>query len=175
MSPEGEGEPSLPKLLAALALGARAVNGLPMGKSGGDENDGSDHDDDDDEEDGMAEDEFAYQSAFPEFSSLCGTARRELAQLLQLVLDMENDASNNDDAAMWERAADLCDSLLEDVESHVQTVRDKASGVTTVNVLTQLSQQARTQSNNSYGLLLSGLVSMEVRHLTHIGACARIL
>eukprot|EP00978_Attheya_sp_CCMP212_P036751 scaffold168955_cov48-Attheya_sp.AAC.1 len=102
MSPEGEGEPSLPKLLAALALGAHAVNGLPMGKSGGDENDGSDHDDDDDEEDGMAEDEFAYQSAFPEFSSLCGTARHELAQLLQLVLDMENDASNNDDAAMWE-------------------------------------------------------------------------
>jgi hypothetical protein len=166
LSPEGEGEPSLPKLLAALALGARAVNGLPMGKSGGDENDGSDNDDDDDDdEDGMAEDEFAYQSAFPEFANLCGTARRELAQLLQLVLDMENDSFNNDDAAMWERAADLCDSLLEDVESHVQTVRDKASGVTTVNVLTQLSQQARTQSNNSYGLLLSGLVSMEVCYI----------
>jgi hypothetical protein len=157
---QGEEEPSLPKLLAALALGARAVNGLPLGKSDG-PNDGSDDEDDNI----MAEDEFAYQSAFPEFASLCGTARRELAQLLQLVLDHNDD---DDDAAMWERAADLCDSLLEDVESHVQTVRDKASGVTTVHVLTQLSQQARTQSKNSYGLILSGLVSMEVRHMKHL-------
>ncbi|KAL7546058.1 hypothetical protein ACHAWF_009400, partial [Thalassiosira exigua] len=92
-------KPSLPRLLAALALGARSVNALPIAREGDADGDGGkgragrggggggrdvrgdgDSDDDDD-------DEFAFRMSLPEFASLNREARREVADLLSTALD----------------------------------------------------------------------------------------
>ena len=80
-----EALPSLPKLLAALALGARSVNNLPISPT-------SVETDNSDDENGCAEgdeedDEFSFHMSLPEFASLNNEARRSLTSLLCRALE----------------------------------------------------------------------------------------
>jgi exosome complex exonuclease RRP6 len=123
----------LNQLLAALATGARAVQGLPL------------------------EDDFEYQSSFPEFSHLVGEARESLLDTLLLAIDdFSNDdamvfENNLEDPLLWETCADACDALLEQVEAHLRS---------DVN-LSDLSDVARQRAQSSFGRLLEGIVDME--------------
>ena len=60
-------DPSLPKLLAALAVGVRAANNLPLSAKQVGDDESLDEDSENDDE---LDDEFNYQMAFPEFNSL---------------------------------------------------------------------------------------------------------
>jgi hypothetical protein len=85
---------SLPKLLAALAMGARAVHSLPLG------------------------DEFDFQSSFPECGNLAADTRERLVDVLALV---EPSLRGRDatDPQVWEICADTCDALLEQAEVQI--------------------------------------------------------
>jgi hypothetical protein len=65
---EGTAMPLLPKLLAALAVGARSANNLPL--SGKNQNKDDNIDETDSENEEELDDEFNYQMAFPKFNSL---------------------------------------------------------------------------------------------------------
>ena len=80
----GADEPSLPKLLASLALGARAVNALPLSRENNDAQE---------EDDG---DEFSFHMSLPEFASLNNEARQSLSSLLSQAL--EGISTDEDDA-----------------------------------------------------------------------------
>ena len=125
-------KPSLPKLLASLALGARSVNALPFGKENND-----DDDDDDDDDDGE-EDEFSFRMSLPEFSSLNNEARQLLSSLLGESLeglsmndanDGDNDKSSElyefDDPELWDKCADACDALHERVTNYISNEQGK--------------------------------------------------
>ena len=136
------------ELVSALAVGARAVSNLPL------------------------EDEFDYQSSFPEFRQLLSESKEGL--LDALIMALEDSASETklsaasalgethlDDPLLWEICADACDALLEQVESHLR--EDISSSAN----LSRLSDTARRQAQSSFGRLLEGLVEMEKPQLTH--------
>jgi hypothetical protein len=77
---EGTATPLLPKLLAALAVGAQSVNNLPLPGKNQNKDDNVDKMDSENEKE--LDDEFNYQMAFPEFNSLCLETRSDLASLL---------------------------------------------------------------------------------------------
>lgn len=153
LKPDVHAEPSLSKLLAALAQGARAVNNLPLSLSKGDEDDDATNRDEDDEQDGDDdddEDEFSFRMSLPEFASLNHQARRSLTELLSLALndtknlismDASGDGKSNtsdtsdgnqqnltkyefDDPLLWEKCADACDALLDRVSSYISSARE---------------------------------------------------
>ena len=125
--------PSLPKLLSALALGVRAASGLPKPTVGSTSTSDSEGDDGDDD--------FAYLMAFPEFASKCHEGRAELSVLLSDVLRSVKESSSDDtmmdddmlhgtggggddeddlgfeSPVLWEKAAEACESLLEEVDT----------------------------------------------------------
>jgi hypothetical protein len=151
--------PSLPKLLAALALGARSCNALPISSVRSNDDADDDNGDDDSASDrDEGDDEFAYQMAFREFHSLCLESRSDLASMLNRCLQStatttlvksskRDDADPSDDSGahigleedyefldfddpvLWEIAAEACDVLLERVDSHVQTVKESRLGM----------------------------------------------
>lgn len=139
-------EPSLPKLLAALAMGARAVHSLPLG------------------------DDFDFQSSFPEFSELRDGTLERLVQLLgentAIILENDNpeEPSQYDyrDPEFWDACADACDVLLEQAETYAH---DGADGST--QVLQEWSDKARQQARGQQARILSGLVDMEKPQITH--------
>ena len=90
-----EGEASLPKLLAALGSGARAVQSLPL------------------------DDEFAFQSSFPEFSQSAADSRERLMDVLALV-DPSLRGRDASDPTVWEACAEICDALMEQAEIPTQ-------------------------------------------------------
>lgn len=106
-------DPSLPDLLASLALGAKSVNSLPLTskkraqkKLNSMQKQSADKDKFDEDEDADADvysgdeedDELSYYSAFPEFSSLMSQTKVELTGLMTEVLNAI-DASSQDDKA----------------------------------------------------------------------------
>ena len=139
------GQPSLPNLLAALALGVRSVNALPLANNTPNANYNPDvnivdADDDDD----VAQDEFSFRMSLPEFASLNNEARQSLSLLLCKALeglssssstsaserghdgdDDNNINSNNniayefDDPELWEQCADACDALYDRVAVYI--------------------------------------------------------
>ena len=98
-------EDILSELMTALATGARAVQGLPIG------------------------DDFDYQSSFPEFRQLLDDSQESLLESLLMTLndtssilgldtnnyrdnDNHHDFDNLDDPLLLEICTDLCDSLF---------------------------------------------------------------
>ncbi|KAL7466463.1 hypothetical protein ACHAXS_006764 [Conticribra weissflogii] len=105
--PDLDPEPSLSKLLASLAQGARAVNNLPLSLKKIDDEDDDDatnrdvdeeHDGDGDGDDDDDEDEFSFRMSLPEFASLNHQARRSLSELLSLALNDTKDLLSLDDS-----------------------------------------------------------------------------
>lgn len=184
--------PSLPKLLSALALGVRAANGLPKPTAGSvSDSEGDDGDDD-----------FAYLMAFPEFASKCHEGRAELSVLLSDVLNSVKESSSDDtmmdddmlhgtgggggddegdlgfeSPVLWEKAAEACESLLEEVDSYVQSVRDSATATAAsslASTLENVAAKAREKSKSSYGLMMSGIVDMDKPQSTYPEAFANV-
>lgn len=132
-SPELSSEELLSKLMSALAAGARAVHGLPM------------------------DDEFEYQSSFPEVESLIKENQENLLDAIVLALSVGEDREgvNADfqglsDPLLWEACSDVCDWLLEQAET-------SSAGPPLQAELAVAQKQAR----NSFGRLLQGVVDMD--------------
>ncbi len=183
-------QPSLPKLLSALALGVRAANGLPKPTAAS----ASDSEGDD------GDDDFAYLMAFPEFASKCHEGRAELSVLLSDVLKSVKESSSDDaimdddmldgtgggddeddlgfeSPVLWEKAAEACESLLEEVDSYVQSVQDSATATAAsslASTLENVAAKAREKSKSSYGLMMSGIVDMDKPQSTYPEAFANV-
>ena len=171
--------PSLSRLLASLALGARSVSSLPLAhekKSSGISDNASDDDDD-------ADDEFAFRLSLPEFAALNIDARSSLSSLLCRALqgvvthteddyergnddvndtahDDDDDDHNNileyefDDPELWERCADACDALYERVSSYIaseQEMKSSGGGIDTALALSTLVDASNTARRNGIG------------------------
>ena len=107
--------PDLKGLLASLASFAKAAQSLPTG------------------------DALEFESSFPEFQFSLNQAQESLLQILQSAISSQQqqddnnaasaesleealadlDASSLDDPWLWERAADACDALVEQVEAYL--------------------------------------------------------
>ena len=173
--------PSLPGLLSALALGARSVNSLPLGKPEKEVNSDDDSEEDNDEED---DDEFAYQMAFPEFSSLCLDSRSKLASMLNQALQSTATANVTaststgidaamvedyefDDPRLWESAAEACDLLLERVDVYIQNVKEGRAGLDMDDeqiheAIGRIGNVARNKAKGGFDQMMGSLVEMEV-------------
>jgi len=186
-----EEEPSLPKLLSALALGVRAVNAIPLSNkpNRGNNDDDDDEKEDEDEDGSDDDDEFAYNMAFPEYASLCNESRTILSKLLSeaihaasstdaAIMEEEDDGDddegiidyyNFDDPTLWEKCADACEALLEHVEVYVQDAQEVrlGGGDSALDVLENAAKKARERAKGGYERLLSGLVEMEKPQITY--------
>ena len=160
MSDEPSEQPSsLPGLLAALASGARAVHGLPL------------------------EDDFSYESSFPEFSKSLGETQEELLQSLSLALqytsvgedgmdDIFDPESFRDiqDPLLWDACADACDALIEQVEEFLKSDGNFEEGQNVslaTGTLTNLAGRARQQAKSTLGRLVHSTVDMEKPQVTY--------
>ena len=135
---EEDGETLLSQLMAALASGARAVQGLPM------------------------DDEFEYQSSYPEFLKLIESNQESLVDLLLMVLSSNDDelggggldgVDSLDDPLLWEACTDICEGLLEQAENWYNSSSSEQ--------ITNDLQTAKHQVQTSFGRLLKGIVEME--------------
>ncbi|KAL7444519.1 hypothetical protein ACHAXH_008378 [Discostella pseudostelligera] len=180
-------QPSLPNLLASLALGVRSVNALPLTNTPTAKTGGADDDNDDDDE----QDEFSFRMSLPEFASLNNEARQSLSSLLCEALEglsssssdhVYDDAINNnnnsisfefDDPELWEQCADACDALYDRVSSYIadsqrRAAADGGDGAGTHNnytaiasAITTVAQRARSNASGAYGRMIQGLADME--------------
>mmetsp|Transcript_17213 Transcript_17213/g.26089 ORF Transcript_17213/g.26089 Transcript_17213/m.26089 type:complete len:882 (-) Transcript_17213:853-3498(-) len=126
-------EASLSKLLSALAVGARAVHSLPLG------------------------DDFDYQASFPDFRSIARSTELDLIRVLSLGLNQDLD---QDDPAIWNTCADVCDWLIEQAEIYLSDEDEPLE-------LSHWSNIARQQAQSAYGRMLEGLVIMEKPQITY--------
>lgn len=126
-------EASLSKLLSALAVGARAVHSLPLGE------------------------DFDYQASFPDFRSIVRSTELDLSHVLSLGLNQDLD---QDDPAIWNTCADVCDWLIEQAEIYLSDEDEPLE-------LSHWSNIARQQAQSAYGRMLEGLVEMEKPQVTY--------
>jgi ribonuclease D len=144
-------EDMLSELMAALATGARAVQGLPMG------------------------DDFEYQSSFPEFQLLLDESQESLLELLLITLDdamsslsldknpngsndyNQIDFENLEDPLLWETCKDVYDALLEQAEL---STTSNASGSSSLQP-GDIARGLKNRAQSSFGRLLDGIVDME--------------
>lgn len=147
-------EDMLSELMAALATGARAVQGLPMG------------------------DDFEYQSSFPEFQLLLDDSQESLLEVLLITLDdamsslrleKNSNSSNNhhdynqidfenlEDPLLWETCKDVYDALLEQAE--LSTASDASGSSSSQGG--DLARGLKSRAQSSFGRLLDGIVDME--------------
>ena len=141
-------EDMLSELMSALATGARAVQGLPIG------------------------DDFEYQSSFPEFQLLLDDSQESLLEVLLITLDdaisnlnassnghdyNQIDFENLDDPLLWETCKDVYDALLEHAESSTSSNTSDLSASQTGEFAGRLKRRAQS----SFGRLLDGIVDME--------------
>jgi len=158
---EAQDAPNLPKLLAALAAGARSVNALPKAPPPKD-------DDNDSESEDEADDEFAYQMAFSEFKNICLDSRSEVASLLNQSLQSTASADNMvddyefDDPVLWETAAEACDILLERVDQYIQNEKEGRIGRDGENLGEIVRDFARNRGGSGFDQIVGSLVDMEV-------------
>ena len=159
---EAQDVPNLPKLLAALAAGARSVNALPKAPQ---PKDG----DNDSESEHEADDEFAYQMAFSEFKNICLDSRSEVASLLNQSLQSTASAADNmvddynfDDPVLWETAAEACDILLERVDQYIQNEKEGRIGRDGEIVGEIVRDFARNRGGSGFDQIVGSLVDMEV-------------
>ena len=124
----------LKELLTALATGARAVNGIPV------------------------DDEYAFQASFPEFATALQEAQDSLKGIVWEGLEDQADIEQQDDVDdpfLLEQAADLCDSLVEQLEAYLQSAGDGSRD------LLELAQTTRKKSQNSFRTMMEGIKEME--------------
>lgn len=149
---------SLPGLLEALASGARAVHGLPL------------------------EEDFSYESSFPEFSRALGETQEVMLQTLTLalryassnedmddVLDPEN-FHNLEDPLLWDACADTCDALVDEVQRFLESasgIEDDENVNLATGALTSLSGMARQQAKFTLGRLVDSTIDMEKPQVTY--------
>lgn len=125
-------EELLSQLMSALAGGARAVQGLPL------------------------DDEFEFQSSFPEFCQLIEESHESLLDALVMALMSSGDDTlarsydSLDDPLLWEACADVCDALLEQVDQASPSTLQRHDIVS-----------AKHQARTSFGRLINGIVDME--------------
>lgn len=157
----GEQESSLPGLLAALAAGARAVHGLPL------------------------EDDFSYESSYPEFSKSLGETQEELLQSLSLALQYTSVSSEDgmddildpesfrdiQDPLLWDACADACEALTDQVEEYLKSdgnFGDEDSNASlATGTLASLAGRARHQAKSTLGRLVQSTVDMEKPQVTY--------
>ena len=178
-------EPSLPKLLASLGLGARSVNSLPLTRETNNVDSTSDGSNNDDGDDAAEDDEFSFLMSLPEFSSLNNEACQSLTGLLREALecigtpDDGNEASvaavsstadmlEIDDPELWEKCADACDVLYDRVSAYIaneQRKKDRGGPPESLDTLStaigNASARARTNATGSYTRMIQGLADME--------------
>lgn len=146
-SPAFCAEDMLSELMAALATGARAVQGLPMG------------------------DDFEYQSSFPEFQLLLDDSQESLLEVLRITLDdaMSSlnhhdhnpvDFENLEDPLLWETCKDIYDALVEQAELSTSNEAGSSQGG-------DLARGLKSRAQNSFGRLLDGIVDMEKPQIAH--------
>mmetsp|Transcript_25776 Transcript_25776/g.39974 ORF Transcript_25776/g.39974 Transcript_25776/m.39974 type:complete len:1061 (+) Transcript_25776:49-3231(+) len=194
-------DPSLPDLLASLALGAKSVNSLPLTSkkraqkklNSMQKHSSADKDNKfDDEEDANIysgeedDDELAYYSAFPEFSSLMSQTKVELTGLMTEVLSAIDASSQDDEAGdvksfgkfsnplqnvkndthidfddplLWEACADACDALLERVDAYLAGSNMEKSA--NKSALASTSKALRQTADSKLQVMISGLANME--------------
>lgn len=151
-------EDILSELMTALATGARAVQGLPIG------------------------DDFDYQSSFPEFRQLLDDSQESLLESLLMTLndtssilgldtnnyrdnDNHHDFDNLDDPLLLEICTDLCDSLLEQAELSMSS---NFTGSTALGGnLNKELLAVRNRAQSSFGRLLNSIVDMEKPQLVY--------
>lgn len=147
-------EDMLSELMSALAAGARAVQGLPIG------------------------DDFEYQSSFPEFQLLLDDSQESLLEVLLITLDdamstlrldknsnssysshdyNQTDFENLDDPLLWETCKDIYDALLEQAE--LSTASDESGSSSSQRE--DLARGLKNRAQSSFGRLLDGIVAME--------------
>eukprot|EP00977_Amphora_coffeiformis_P015985 scaffold4833_cov233-Amphora_coffeaeformis.AAC.20 len=135
-SPPGDKPPDpLKDLLASLASGARAVSGIPV------------------------EDDYSFQASFPEFAAALNDAQESLRGIVFDILEDQTDIQHDDevdDPFLLEQAADLCDVMMEQLESYLQQ-----SGSESGQVLQDFAQSARNRSKKSFRAMMDGIVEME--------------
>lgn len=154
-----EPQPSLPKLLAALALGARSVNSLPFSSSA---NGGGDSDDE-------VEDDFEYSMSLPEFAALNHEARQLMTSLLRETLEIISPTTNNyddlefDDPALWESCADACDELRDRVMSYLPNANagQRPDIMNLASKVDSAKQTALSKAAGSYSRMVNSLADME--------------
>ena len=125
----------LKDLLASLASGARAVSGIPL------------------------EDDYAFQASFPEFAAALNDAQDSLRGLVFDILEDQTDMNHDDeidDPFLLEQAADLCEVMMEQLESYLQR-----SGSESGQALQEFAQTARNRSKKSLRAMMDGIVEME--------------
>jgi exosome complex exonuclease RRP6 len=129
----------LKDLLASLAAGARAVNGIPV------------------------DDDFSFQASFPEFAAALNSAQDSLRGIVLEVLDDQMDLEDEtmDDPFLLEQAADLCDLLMEQIENYLQSSSAAGQAATNDLSLQEFSQSARDRSKKSMSRMMKGIVEME--------------
>lgn len=181
-------KPSLPKLLASLAAGAKSVNNLPLsGKQKHCDNEDDIDDGSESDSDIEADDEFGYQMAFPEFSSLCIETRSALSSLLNQSikssmggqlrnfddgadgkeLDKDEESFEFDDPRLWDNAAETCESLLERVDVYIQNVKEGRAGLEIEHLHHTLGgQSGRNKAQGEFDRLLGSLVDMTKPQIT---------
>lgn len=132
---------ALSQLLAALAAGVRAIQGIPT--------------------DTENKDDFSFSKSFPEFSSRLVSAQAALSSTLTTTLeslpdfDIDVDLHDVNDPAIWEACADACDRLLDQIEA-------EAAGDLPV-----WSETARAQATKSLSRVIDGLVDMTKPQVTY--------
>ena len=157
-----EPQPSLPKLLAALALGARSVNSLPLSSSadgGGDCGDSGDE----------VEDDFEYSMSLPEFAALNNEARQLMTSLLRETLEIISPTKNKyddlefDDPALWESCADACDDLRDRVMSYLPNANagQRPEIMNLASKVDSAKQTALSKAAGSYSRMVNSLADME--------------
>ncbi len=136
-------EDMLSELMTALATGARAVQGLPMG------------------------DDFEYQSSFPEFQLLLDDSQESLLEVLRITLDDAMSSLNHhdynpidfeklEDPLLWETCKDIYDALVEQAEL---STSDESGSLSSQRG--DLARGLKSRAQNSFGRLLDGIVDME--------------
>ena len=171
-------KPSLPKLLSALALGARSVNALPLAAHE------TNNDDIGGGEDDAEEDELSFLLSLPEFATLHTEAQQTLSTLLCQALEViplddgEEEKTKTmefDDPHLWEQCANACDALYDRVTDYIATEQRKqqqgaggGEGTDTNNnyeslssAISNVSERIRDKSTSSYGRMINSLASME--------------
>jgi exosome complex exonuclease RRP6 len=147
-SNESSDSMDLQKLLAALASGARAVQGLPS-----------------------SQEDFDYEISFPEFGGTpLQSTRAKWLELVQSILhypgllsihdvnDFSDDFYDNlEDPLLWDECAEACEILMEQINELQNDIADSSSSATAT--LQQVSNTARGNATSQWSRMHAMLVA----------------
>jgi exosome complex exonuclease RRP6 len=129
------------------------------------------------------EDDFAFQASFPEFTSQLSSTKAALLDVLAMALpslgtvgDNEDlfstDDVDDDDPFLWEKCAEACDALVEDVEFYLEQANNNktktiSSVTSTAKQWDHWSARARQRAQGTLRLMEQGLVDMVKPQITY--------